>query len=132
MSSQKQKNLKKFFMGFVLRRWELADTVETQGNYWVAHKNEGSIMAVSGTKTKTVTPQEAMEDAVQKVSNAFSSSNVTIAELAVALAAAQAHLYEGTQAEVTNLLAISQSHMFSAEERSQAANKVRTLVGLGS
>lgn len=89
-------------------------------------------MAVSGTKTKTVTPQGAMQDAVQKVSNAFSSSNVTTAELAVALAAAQAHLYEGTQAEVSNLLAISHSRMFSAEERAQAAHKVRALVGLGS
>lgn len=90
-------------------------------------------MSLSGTNGNTPTPNDLMAHAVDRVRRESSNSSVTAAELAIALADAQAHLHRANQHEVENLFRVldSKSFNFNAENRKKAADKLVSILGIG-
>jgi hypothetical protein len=76
------------------------------------------------------TPQDAMNEAHRLLASTNSSDRTRMAELGIMLADAQARLHQGRQAEVTNLLAVGDSHLFKDVDRQKANARVLELLGI--
>lgn len=83
-----------------------------------------------GTNGNTPTPQEIMGNAVKSVNNMHSGNSVTVAEISVKLADAQARLHAANQAEVDNLMKVLESDRFSSSVRENASARILALLGL--
>lgn len=78
------------------------------------------------------TPQETLNNAIDKVAKAQAQSNnsITIAELSLKLAEAQGRIQTAQQAEVKNLQAVLDSGYFNTTEKAHAKKRLMEMLSI--